>query len=297
MPQIKFSETSICNAHNHPPGCECGWGGVWYGGSSDSAEWLFNRIARPRSLGPQLGTRSSLSGSFVNPNSNCPVCGASVYFYQSPYGGRVFFDALGPPWPKHPCTSTFSSLRGSANRPIPWHQDGWHSLANVEIHKSGQKVDRYSIVGTSRGKPIQLEFVANEIVMAEVVRYRPIGMGHFELSILDFDAVRSEWAVWQGNATTQRMGLDTTSVNLTRFPIHSHVVTPKAALRTPAKLPVAIATTNAPSRDTFMKCSDCSASVKLRNFAKHLRLIHHYSPEQCSNRVSARLLGATTGDA
>jgi hypothetical protein len=27
-----------------------------------------------------------------------------VFFYQSPYGGRVFFDSLGPPWPKHPCT-------------------------------------------------------------------------------------------------------------------------------------------------------------------------------------------------
>lgn len=42
--------------------------------------------------------------SYVNPNARCPVCGASVYFYQSPDGGRVFFDELGPPWPKHPCT-------------------------------------------------------------------------------------------------------------------------------------------------------------------------------------------------
>jgi hypothetical protein len=42
--------------------------------------------------------------SYINPNARCPVCGASVYFYQSPYGGRVFFDELGPPWPKHPCT-------------------------------------------------------------------------------------------------------------------------------------------------------------------------------------------------
>jgi hypothetical protein len=42
--------------------------------------------------------------SYLNPNARCPVCGASVFFYQSPYGGRVFFDELGPPWPKHPCT-------------------------------------------------------------------------------------------------------------------------------------------------------------------------------------------------
>lgn len=270
---------------------------MWYGGSSDSADWLFNRIARPRSLGLQLGTRSLLSGSFANPNSSCPVCGVRVFFYQSPYGGRVFFDALGPPWPKHPCTSTFSPERGGASRSVSWHQGGWHSLANVEIHKSGWTDDRYSIAGTSRGKQIQLEFAAKEIVMAEIVRYRPSGTGHFELSILDFDAVRSEWAVWNGNATAQRLGPNAASVNLTRIPIHSHVIAPKVTLQAAAKNLGVIATTNAPSREDFMKCSDCDASVKLRNFARHLRLIHRYSPEQCSSMVSVRLLGAATGDA
>lgn len=42
--------------------------------------------------------------SYVNPNAACPVCGARVFFYQSPHGGRVFFDDLGWPWPKHLCT-------------------------------------------------------------------------------------------------------------------------------------------------------------------------------------------------
>lgn len=51
------------------------------------------RITRPRSF-----------ESFTTPNARCPVCSASVFFYVSPYGGRVFFDNLGPPWPKHPCT-------------------------------------------------------------------------------------------------------------------------------------------------------------------------------------------------
>ncbi|MCZ7422956.1 hypothetical protein O7605_25975 [Verrucosispora sp. WMMA2121] len=27
-----------------------------------------------------------------------------VYFYANQHGSRVFFDQLGPPWPKHPCT-------------------------------------------------------------------------------------------------------------------------------------------------------------------------------------------------
>lgn len=42
--------------------------------------------------------------SYLNPNAKCPVCGASVFFYQSEDGGRVFFDDVGWPWPKHPCT-------------------------------------------------------------------------------------------------------------------------------------------------------------------------------------------------
>jgi hypothetical protein len=42
--------------------------------------------------------------SFVNPNARCPVCGASVFYYCNENGSSVFFDELGPPWPKHPCT-------------------------------------------------------------------------------------------------------------------------------------------------------------------------------------------------
>lgn len=36
--------------------------------------------------------------------SSCPVCGDPVFFFLADNGGRVFFDELGPPWPKHPCT-------------------------------------------------------------------------------------------------------------------------------------------------------------------------------------------------
>jgi hypothetical protein len=99
-----------CNAHNHPASCDCGWGGVWHGnvpyggggrrfqcdGEQDSsaprAESIHKLVERgsPRSL--------------TIPNAKCPVCGCRVFFYQNEYGSRVFFDDLGPPWPKHPCT-------------------------------------------------------------------------------------------------------------------------------------------------------------------------------------------------
>lgn len=58
----------------------------------------------------------SATSTYVNPNANCPVCGAPVFFYQSEHGSRVFFDELGPPWPKHPCTDNSAheaALKGS----------------------------------------------------------------------------------------------------------------------------------------------------------------------------------------
>lgn len=98
----------MCNAHNHPPGCNCGWGGGYRYSSyrytashhEHAAPWQHRSWGRPP--------------SYVNPNACCPVCGKCVFYYESPYGGRVFFDELGPPWPKHPCTD------GSYYEPVPY---------------------------------------------------------------------------------------------------------------------------------------------------------------------------------
>lgn len=54
--------------------------------------------------------------SYVNPNARCPVCNEKVFFYQSPYGGRVFFDDLGWPWPKHGCTDNPHAQNGKVER-------------------------------------------------------------------------------------------------------------------------------------------------------------------------------------
>ena len=57
-------------------------------------------------------------------NAQCPVCGALVYFYANEHGSRVFFDELGPPWPKHPCTDRAQTdrIRGASPevRAAPW---------------------------------------------------------------------------------------------------------------------------------------------------------------------------------
>ena len=54
--------------------------------------------------------------SYLNPNARCPVCLAVVYFYQSPHGGRVYFDDFGWPWPKHECTDSTRSKADLAGK-------------------------------------------------------------------------------------------------------------------------------------------------------------------------------------
>lgn len=119
-----------CNAWNHRPDCTCGWGGVFYGagyreGADSSWHW-------------------QQSTSYTTPNAHCPKCDASVFFYRSPYGGSVYFDDLGPPWPKHPCMD-FGRESGdrlgrqtagtTKNQPITVGEKGWRPLICDEVHR------------------------------------------------------------------------------------------------------------------------------------------------------------------
>lgn len=135
-----------CNAWNHTANCNCGWGGDT-GGGRGRGSWPV-RTFRVTDGFTWRFDRKPTYASYVDPNATCPVCGASVYFYQSPYGGRVFFDELGPPWPKHPCTdngpTTGGGIRGhnyvfaptSLPKSItpPLHaRDAWRPLLADEI--------------------------------------------------------------------------------------------------------------------------------------------------------------------
>ena len=90
--------------HNHYSNCTCGWC-VNYGRAridrSRAAADLRRRDAR---LLLERNAVRTVSACYVNPNARCPVCGASVFFYANRHGSRVYFDELGHPWTKHPCT-------------------------------------------------------------------------------------------------------------------------------------------------------------------------------------------------
>ena len=111
--EIEFINNGSGPIPIHPSGSCSGRSGSYGGGHGYSS-------IRSTSDGEVFDFPFTTYPNYVNPNAHCPVCGASVYFYQSPYGGRVFFDELGPPWPKHPCTDNpavrylFSSAEGRA---------------------------------------------------------------------------------------------------------------------------------------------------------------------------------------
>lgn len=89
----------MCNAWNHSLDCTCGWGGDGHTGRRTIGNTPFLNIGKPT-----FKTYREFFDSCTIPNAKCPVCGDPVFFYRSPSNGRVFFDELGPPWPKHPCT-------------------------------------------------------------------------------------------------------------------------------------------------------------------------------------------------
>jgi hypothetical protein len=132
-----------CNAWNHAPDCDCGWGGDTGGGGGIlSPSELKNAKIEKWVKEGWLKSSFHFYESFTDPNAKCPVCGAPVFFYQSPFGGRVFFDELGPPWPKHPCTDNTpvsSSIRkvpetGKKNPKQPqWKIDQWLPLADIWV--------------------------------------------------------------------------------------------------------------------------------------------------------------------
>lgn len=47
--------------------------------------------------------RTSWNPPPEDPNARCPVCLEPVWFFRNERGGCAYFDAIGKPWPLHPC--------------------------------------------------------------------------------------------------------------------------------------------------------------------------------------------------
>ncbi|MBL5979725.1 hypothetical protein JAO85_20825 [Comamonas sp. NyZ500] len=255
-----------CNGFNHQPGCTCGFRGGWGGYRSfDPLQRRFDNEPRPRQLGFQQGTAQPLSGGFTRPGAKCPVCGDTVYFYQSPYGGRVFFDDLGPPWPKHPCTDNITaSSKAKAASHTSWHLNQWQPLTHASTAEISPVRGIYRISGRISDRDHSFFFRAYDIVMAEIVRIQKIGRGKFALSVLDFNTVDQTWCVWDGFAWTdsEAPGYGEPLIKTSSWKSFSpaaKAVQPKAHQQ---------------FSEDMHPCPHCGDLVRFKNLTRHIARVH-----------------------
>lgn len=117
----------MCNGHNHSAWCTCGWGGEGHRGRQNGTSahgnliyqvWerneSFYSLANLRSLWSIGQPRSALKTPLTHP-TYCHFCGALIFFHTNGNGDCVFFDELGPPWPKHWCLQSEDNIRKAAN--------------------------------------------------------------------------------------------------------------------------------------------------------------------------------------
>lgn len=114
-----------CNAWNHHPDCNCDFAGG-HGG---------HRVASQR-VTPKISVDwLELFSNFATPNASCPVCEKPVYFIDTYLGGRVFFDDLGPPWPRHLCVHPDIYGRSLALRYGAWAREGWKICTDIYVKR------------------------------------------------------------------------------------------------------------------------------------------------------------------
>lgn len=204
----------MCNARNHPPGCQCGWGlGLHNGGygsgsgrhrsatvrsgasSPVQSQWHHTQVVAFNGLRP---------GSFVNPNAKCPVCGCSVHFYASADGGRVYFDEIGPPWPKHPCTDNSGEIgvRGGVQSSID--ERAWVPLGNVKVCLVGANGLHHLDGSTEHHGARPIYFRLEGSFEVEMAQLSESGAGALTLSLLARDESKREWSVYEGPASYSR---------------------------------------------------------------------------------------------
>lgn len=85
----------MCNAYNHPPGCNCGFGG-----------------GRGSKGGIKVPSISSNVDLYTQPETrpiNCWWCGSSVYYHTNGYGDTVLFNSLDYPWQIHECWQKYKN--------------------------------------------------------------------------------------------------------------------------------------------------------------------------------------------
>lgn len=106
-----------------------------------------------------------VQGCFVVPNAKCPVCGVPVFYYANQFGSRVYFDDLGPPWPKHPCTDQPRTRQ-------PLIHDAWKPITRRKRGEIQELIGAANTLGFLKNKQFGVRSKADWslTVIEEVVR-------------------------------------------------------------------------------------------------------------------------------
>lgn len=160
---------------------------LWFKEIYGSPEYKAADLLRRNNVG--IGAQ----GCFVNPNAKCPVCSKPVFFYVNSFGSRVYFDDIGHPWPKHPCTNMPVMRKRAAHdnwKPITKRKNGeiqelieaanatglflkkkfgilnnpgWNLLHVENVIRTGERNDvSTTIIDASERRPIKFYCFSNE---------------------------------------------------------------------------------------------------------------------------------------
>lgn len=161
----------MCNAWNHSPYCDCGWGGVNY---SNGFVYRPSKYARrPYYTVPKIETcrentyRWSLYYEDYTVKTICPICGDAVFFVRH-NGGSVWFDSLGYPWPKHRCFDEKPFVHAAACNPQDIaYQKNINTTVQIynSLHKYGNRFQNSVIGVVVESKNVKNEHVKISINM------------------------------------------------------------------------------------------------------------------------------------
>lgn len=175
--------------HNHPTYCTCKF-------------CQPHNLAKDSHITTDLISRAGTRHSYTIPMA-CPVCGNAVFFYQSEHGGRVFFEELGPPWLKHPCTdgaravqypTSITTEPSQPTRRYSWQEAGWLPVTDLRVDSVGSNHVR--LCGTHNSQSLTLYIPVTTIAsgsdpVAQIanspIHARRMIDGAFELAYLSQD--------------------------------------------------------------------------------------------------------------
>lgn len=166
--------------------------------STSSRASFLKSNALPEYLKPDY---DSYFSCFVNPNAKCPKCDATVFYYESENGSKVYFDELGVPWTKHPCTDkanqAVSKTLKNRNSSFNWQKNKWQPFLFLDSHKA----DAYytEIVGGVNGERLFLYIrkfeISDDFLQIFPIQVRCVDKHTYEFSTFSLNEIVDDYEV------------------------------------------------------------------------------------------------------